>query len=177
MDKRLLDMFNVSEEDFKYKSGYGYNCELDEETKELIRATVEEENKKIEKDEKYNLPISKRKAYEIAQKNENLKTDYFRKSGRGYLSYISFIDEEIELVEINNKKYWQIQILGGNVSGIEDTEDGGTRYWDGFFGEDDLRKLRCLIDTETGEYIYYPSAEKIKKRKFPKFGGLFKWKK
>jgi hypothetical protein len=112
-----------------------------------------------EKDKKYNFPILRSQAIEIADRNENLKTDFCRNSDRSNISFLCFSKWKINVVKLNGKKYWQIQILGGDVSGIEFLEDG-TKYWDGHFLEKDLKLLRCLIDVENGEYIYYPDESK-----------------
>ena len=111
-----------------------------------------------EPDENFN--ISKSDAFYIANQNENLKTDYYRRR-KGNITYIGFNDKSIKLVSLNNKKYWQIQILDGEVSGIDYNGEYET-CWDGFFSKSDLKKLRCLIDVDTGEYIYYPINRKNK---------------
>ena len=52
------------------------------------------------------------------------------------------------------KKYWQIQILDGDISGVDYDRKYGITDWDGGFSDKDKKKLRCQIDAETGEYIY-----------------------
>lgn len=121
-----------------------------------------------EEDAKYNFPILRSKALEIANRDENLKTDYCRNTSRGNISYICFTDKKIEVVEIENKKYWQIQILSGDVSGME-VNRKESYNWDGWLGDKDLNLLRCLIDVETGEYIYYPLLERQKSNLFSRF--------
>lgn len=106
----------------------------------------------------YKFLISSDTAYEIACQNENLKTDYCRANRKSY-SYIGFRDKRIDLVEIDQRLYWKIQILDCDISGI-DFEKGETVFWDGFVPDKDLYKLKCLIDVETGEYIYYPRKDK-----------------
>ena len=118
----------------------------------------EEQDENIEDDNPYNFNISKSDAFYIANKNENLKTDYYRRR-KGNITYIGFNDKSIKLVSLNNKKYWQIQILDGEVSGI-DYDGKYETCWDGFFGKSDLKKLSCLIDVDTGEYSYYPVNRK-----------------
>lgn len=118
---------------------------------------------KYKEEMKYNFPISENQAIEIAERNENLKTDYCKHTNRGAISYLSFEDRKVDLVEIYNKKYWQIQILAGDVSGMSVT-DKEDYCWDGWLGKDDLKKLRCLIDVQTGEYIYYPVNNKKMKK-------------
>ena len=106
----------------------------------------------------YGFKISEAEALEIANRNENLKSDFCRNSRRKYITYLRFDQTEIGIVKLEGKKYWQIQILDGDISGI-DYKDEEECFWDGFFGKDDLRKLRCLIDVGTGEYIYYPKSK------------------
>ena len=139
----------------------------DDEFYEDEKCYMESIKKLKEEDAKYNFPILRSKALEIANRDENLKTDYCRNTSRGNISYICFTDKKIEVVEIGNKKYWQIQILSGDVSGME-VNRNGSYNWDGWLGDKDLNLLRCLVDVETGEYIYYPLKKK-KKRKWFRF--------
>ena len=107
----------------------------------------------------YNFPISRSDAFKIARLNETLKTDYYRKC-RENLTYISFDELKITLVEKKKKKYWQVEVLSGERSGVE-IKKNYTIDWDGIIPKKDLSKLRCLIDVETGEYIYYPKKNLI----------------
>ena len=129
---------------------------------------MESPEKLKEEDAKYNFPILRSKALEIANRDENLKTDYCRNTSRGNISYICFTDKKIEVVEIENKKYWQIQILSGDVSGME-VNRKESYNWDGWLGDKDLNLLRCLVDVETGEYIYYPLLERQKSNLLSRF--------
>ena len=107
-----------------------------------------------EKDKEYNFPILRSQAIRIANQNENLKTDFCRQY-KGFVSFLGFDKKKMEVIEKEGRKYWQIQVLAGEISGINQRSKG-EEYWDGFLSESDLGKLRCLIDVETGEYIYYP---------------------
>ncbi len=107
-----------------------------------------------EKDKEYDFPILRSEAIKIANENENLKTDFCRQYKRN-ITYLSFRKKKMDLIEKDGKKYWQIQVLYGEISGINQ-KSYGEEYWDGFLLKRDLEKLRCLIDVETGEYIYYP---------------------
>ena len=111
-----------------------------------------------EKDKQYNFPILRSKAIEIADRDENLKTDFYRRY-RGNITYLRFSKKEMDVIELNGKKYWQIQILDGDISGVDYDRKYGITDWDGGFSDKDLKKLRCLIDDETGEYIYYPNKK------------------
>ena len=103
------------------------------------------------------------KAIEIAKKNNTLKTDFCRNSDREGISYLSFNDYKTDLVNLNNKKYWQFQVLSGDISWISNKKNE-TIYNDGWLGENDLKFLRCLIDVETGDYSYFPETKKYKER-------------
>ena len=135
---------------------------------EVEKHYMESPEKLKEEDAKYNFPILRSKALEIANRDENLKTDYCRNTSRGNISYIWNKKKKIEVVEIENKKYWQIQILSGDVSGME-VNRNGSYNWDGWLGDKDLNLLRCLVDVETGEYIYYPLPKRQKSNLFSRF--------
>lgn len=100
-------------------------------------------------------PISQYQAFKIAERNENLKSDFFRNADE-YISYLDFTDCKIELLKLNDKQYWHIKITNGDVSSIYTDEFGNSTFTDGTFGEESLKKLQCLVDVNTGEYIYYP---------------------
>ena len=116
-------------------------------------------------DENYGLPISKGTAYEIATRNINLKSDFCR--AKKYLyTYLGFKKVKIDLIELDNKKYWQIQVLAGDTAGSDyDRKYDEVTDWDGVLADEDFPLLRCLVDAETGEYIYYPDKERYKKMK------------
>ena len=128
---------------------------------EKNRPKTKKEIKKIKKEQKrdnpYGFKISKSQAFKIANANENLKTDYYKRSKKN-ITYLGFDEKDIKLKTLKGKKYWQIQILSGEVSSVEYGENY-TNNLDGFFNKEDLKKLRCLIDVETGEYIYYPKEK------------------
>lgn len=119
-----------------------------------------EPKEELEKeDKKYDFPILRSKALEIADDDENLKSDYCRNAKNGFISWLSFKDKKIKIVEINNKKYWQIQILDADISGVIEKRNS-SMHWDGTISKEDSKLLRCLIDTQTGEYIYYPDQKR-----------------
>lgn len=100
-------------------------------------------------------PISQYRAFKIAEQNENLKSDFFRNADK-YISYLDFTDCKIELLKLNDKQYWYIKITDGEVSSIYTDEFGNSTFADGTFGEESLKMLQCLVDVNSGEYIYYP---------------------
>jgi len=96
-------------------------------------------------------PISPYQAFKIAEQDNNLKTNFFRLDSR-YISYLSFDGCKVELVDgDNNRKYYLVKILKGEISWLDDTT-----FYDGILCDNDFDLLQCLIDVETGEYIYYP---------------------
>lgn len=120
----------------------------------LINSTKEKNNKEDitkekKKTKKYN--ISKEEAFNIASESRNLKTDFVKNSNRKNVTFLTFGDKEIKLVNIKNKKYWQIQILDGEISQMYNDS-----FFDGFIKKEETKYLRCLVDANTGEYIYYP---------------------
>lgn len=108
-------------------------------------------------------PIKRSMALKIANQNNTLKTDFCRNSHREGISYLSFDNYTIDLIEKDNKKYWQYQVFSGDISWIN-YQGNETEFCDGKLAEDDLKFLRCLIDTETGDYIYYPDVVKYDQR-------------
>lgn len=103
--------------------------------------------------------ISPYEAFQIASKNENLKTDYFKRASE-FISYLDFTDCKYELVDGDNgKKYWLIRITEGDISSIYTDENLNSTFADGNLTEEDSPKLQCLIDVETGEYIYFPTEK------------------
>ena len=115
---------------------------------------INQKKKYIEEfDKKYNYKIKYVDIINIVNYRLNLKTDFVRNSNR-IITYISFNDYDIDVIDINNKKYYVVRVCSGDISGMD-----GNMMWDGCLDEDDLKLLRCLIDVETGEYIYYPDNE------------------
>ena len=120
----------------------------------LINSTKEKNNKEDitkEKKKTKKYKISKEEAFNIASENRNLKTDFVKNSNRKNVTFLTFGDKEIKLVNIKNKKYWQIQILDGEISQMYNDS-----FFDGFIKKEETKYLRCLVDANTGEYIYYP---------------------
>lgn len=110
---------------------------------------------KLDKTSEY--PISPYQAFKIAEQNNNLKSDYFRNASK-YISYLNFSNCKVDLIDGDNgRKYWFVKITEGEYSTISTSEDDFyTTFVDGYLGKDDFEMLQCLIDVNTGEYIYYP---------------------
>lgn len=149
------------------KSAIGVLKKLIEENPELVEKIAEENRKKSEKeageDLKYNFPIKRSTAINIAQKNNTLKTDFCRNSNRKGISFLGFDNYTIDVIEKNEKKYWKFQVLSGDISWIEYDRNSET-YCDGMLEKDDLKFLRCLINVESGDYIYFPDVKNYEER-------------
>ena len=149
------------------KSAIGILKKLAEEHPEFVEKIAEENRKKSEKeageDLKYNFPIKRSTAINIAQKNNTLKTDFCRNSNRKGISFLGFDNYTIDVIEKNEKKYWKFQVLSGDISWIEYDRNSET-YCDGMLEKDDLKFLRCLINVESGDYIYFPDVKNYEER-------------
>lgn len=113
--------------------------------------------KKEKVDENYDFTVSKNEAYEIASESNNLNSDFCKNDNRN-ITYLRFNSYDTNLFVIDNTKYWKVQIIAGDISWIEYADEFATNY-DGFLIEEDLEKLCCLINVETGEYKYFPRKE------------------
>ena len=153
-------MFEIMWEKLK---NFLVEVEKDDEEEFEYRTYMESKEILAKEDAKYDFPISRSQALEIANRNENLKSDFCRNTKLKSITWLSFQDKEINVIEKDNKKYWQIQITEAEVSGCE-IRRTYEYNWDGVCGKKDLKLLRCLIDVQTGEYIYYPSKSRLKIR-------------
>ncbi|MBR2290100.1 MAG: hypothetical protein IJ867_05850 [Clostridia bacterium] len=155
------------EDDTENLSAAGMLLKYFNEHPEMAEAIKEENRKKAakeaEEDLKYDFPIKKSFVKQIANRNGALKTDFCRNSEREGISYLSFDDYSVDLIEKDNRKYWLYQVLSGDISWVNSSKDG-TEFCDGWFGDDDLKYLRCLIDAQTGDYIYFPNVENYQER-------------
>lgn len=173
--KKFIDSFtDISEEEYqKYKKGStssftldDLKINLDDDENDDDSLDDDEEDSfdmfisPIEKLDKTNIyPISQYQAFQIANENQNLKTDYYRNSDKR-ITYLDFTNCKVKLVTKSKKKYWHIRITAGKVSWVEFDEDNIDEFpepifCDGFLIKKDFKKLQCLIDVNTGEYIYY----------------------
>lgn len=134
--KKLKELF----EGYKKKDG--------EKTLEELFLEKENEEEQV-KEEKYKYRINKLDAFLIACKDCNLKSDYTKTDNRR-ITFITFNNYKIKLIHHKDQPYWFIKITDGDISWF----DEDTMY-DGFFDENDLKKLQCYINANTGEYFYY----------------------
>jgi len=113
---------------------------------------------KLDNSDKY--PISEYKAFEIASEKRNLKNDYYKRDSR-CITYIGFTDCTVDMITHNNENFWHVKITRGDVSWVENDDpddDFNQTFCDGHFIEDDFEKLQCLVNINTGEYIYFPEG-------------------
>lgn len=100
-------------------------------------------------------PLSKKSAFLIANKDCNLKTDFCKNDTRN-ISYLFFSNSKITSKTYNNESYWHIKITDGDISWASCDENYNLEHYDGFFTANDLKKLQCLVNINTGEYKYFP---------------------
>ncbi len=104
----------------------------------------------------YDYPVTQRDAIKIADENENLKTDFVRNTYTyKNITWLSFNNYHVELKKVNERKYWNVQVKDADISYVINHIDG-TEFCDGYVSNENLAKLNCLIDVQTGEYIYSP---------------------
>lgn len=126
----------------------------DEYISRLFRFLKEEDEKEC------SLPVSERDAVKIAEADENLRSDFAKNSPDSPTSY-SIRSETVNTAIKDGKEYWLVQVTECMFGGCYEV-DGEECYYDGYFNEEQLDNLRCLIEKETGAYIYYPRVRKRK---------------
>lgn len=125
---------------------------------ELLDLTLFDYIDKLDKSHEYT--ISKYEAFQIANQNGNLKTDFCKNTFEN-ITYLYFSNCTVDLLKANDKKYWHVKITDGKMSWVTSEEDeadefSNLTFCDGTFSKEDFEKLQCLIDVETGEYTYFP---------------------
>lgn len=98
--------------------------------------------------------IKKQDAFDIADLDENLKSDYYKNTKREGNITLLFNDNRVKLINLDGRKYWCVQILDADVEGVTYISEEEEK--ENCFSTEDMKILRCLIDVETGEYVYYP---------------------
>ena len=131
--------------------------------KNMVSELDEEEKKEWMKEKNYNLyqptkeeletyKIGREEAFLIASRNENLKTDYV-KNTKDNITYLRFLTYQSGIVKKKNHAYWYIIITEADIS-YSAYEYGSLTLIDGTLKEEELKKLRCYVDTQTGKYYY-----------------------
>ncbi len=115
-------------------------------------------------DDPYHYPISQKEAFAIANRDENLKTDFWKRK-KDNITYLFFEKARVHPVELLDHVFWHVEILSGEISGMKIT-DKYDECWDGFFSKNDLKLLQCYIDVNTGEYYYLEGEEDKKKKRW-----------
>ena len=93
--------------------------------------------------------ISRNKAIEIADEEQNLRKSLYkeaRKAGYDY-ALIEIIDYCATLVLVEKKYAWYVKVSDGTYIKLEHN-----KYYKGHYNE--YSNISCLIMAETGEYIY-----------------------
>lgn len=120
-------------------------------------------------------PVTREAAKKIASKSKNLRRDYSQMTNNTI--GILFDRMEVRAVSKKGRAYWQVQVLSATTYDCVEPDEEDMNFFqkliyrhspgdfmehlDGeIYEKEDLDLLRCLIDMQTGEYIYYP------KRKF-----------
>lgn len=109
-------------------------------------------------DDDSSFKIKKSQAFDIADLDNNLKKDYYKNTKRGGKVELLFNDNRVNLIKLDGRNYWCVQILDADLYGLQ-LEDSSLDDDDddaNLFTTEDMKILRCLIDVETGEYVYYP---------------------
>lgn len=147
LDRLFEGLENGKKEDIN-EDNIDYTKELLGYIKEAYDEGYEFKSKYDRLDNSDTYPITQGEAFRIADENQNLKTDFCRNDYRR-ITYLSLNNCKANLVNKNDEKYWHIQITDGDISWKdEDT------FCDGFLIDEDLKKLQCLVNVNTGEYIY-----------------------
>lgn len=109
-------------------------------------------------DDDSSFKIKKSQAFDIADLDNNLKKDYYKNTKREGKVELLFNDNRVNLIKLDGRNYWCVQILDADLYGLQ-LEDSSLDDDDddaNLFTTEDMKILRCLIDVETGEYVYYP---------------------
>ncbi len=138
--------------------------ELDEEDIKELREKKNQKREEKKKDYHLQQPtkeelktykIDQEEAFLIASKDANLKTDYTRNS-KYRITYLNFRSYQSGIVKKNNHTYWYIIITEADFSCAMHDEFGCLVLADGTIkDEEELKKLRCYVDTQTGKYYYH----------------------
>lgn len=121
------------------------------------------DDEKEKEDGKYPYPISKTLAIKIAEENYTLKEDFLKIINSNEISFVHFYDYTTDVIEKDGRKYWQIQANKGKYFWVE-LKRKHANHKERELNADDFRLLRCLIDVENGDYIYYPNVESYEER-------------
>lgn len=93
--------------------------------------------------------ISRNKAIEIADQEQNLRKSMYKEAKKAGYDYalIEIIDYCATLVMFQNKHAWYVKISDATYNKLENS-----KYYRGYY--DEYSNISCLISAETGEYIY-----------------------
>lgn len=114
----------------------------------------------IEEDNKYHFKINKKMALRIALKTHKLLHSYCDIVDNNSYFSLEVFEKQVDYAEIEDKKYWLVQITSGILHAVEthviwDSFKDHNEYSKKEIDDNDRKYLRCLINVETGEYIYF----------------------
>lgn len=114
----------------------------------------------IEEDNRYHFRINKKMALRIALKTHNLLHSYCNITNNNSYFSIEVFEKQVDYVEIEDKKYWLVQIVSGKLHSVEthlvyDSFDDINEYFEKEIDDNDKKYLKCLVNVDNGEYIYF----------------------
>ena len=113
----------------------------------------------IEEDDKYHFRINKKMALRIALKTRNLLNSFCDITDNHYFS-LEVFEKNVDYIEIEDKRYWLVQIVSGKLHSVEsyvvyDSFDDNNEFFEKEIDDNDRKYLKCLVNVDTGEYIYF----------------------
>ena len=113
----------------------------------------------IEEDDKYHFRINKKMALRIALKTRNLLNSFCDITDNHYFS-LEVFEKNVDYIEIEDKRYWLVQMISGKLHSVEthvvyDSFDDINEFFEKEIDDNDRKYLKCLVNVDTGEYIYF----------------------
>ena len=150
--KKRMDKYKYLDEDYEYEEDLNFLFDRDFKTKKqyIDIKDIDYSNRyeKFTKEEnnKYKFKISKNNALKISLEDNQLINDYSKFIKDYECESIEILEKYVDLVSLNEKKYWLVQITKGILYGIEHNF-----VFDSF--EDNNRYKKKKIDTEDRKYL------------------------
>ena len=113
----------------------------------------------IEEDNRYHFKINKKMALRIALKTRNLLNSFCDITDNNYFS-LEVFEKNVDYIEIEDKRYWLVQITKGMLHSVEthvvyDSFDDINEFFEKDIDNYDRKYLKCLVNVDTGKYIYF----------------------
>ena len=114
----------------------------------------------IDEDNRYHFKVNKKMALRIALKTKKLLISYCNIMDNNSYFSLEVFEKQVDYVEIKGNGYWLVQIINGKLSSVEthlvyDSFDDINEYFEKDIDDNDRKYLRCLVNVDTGEYIYF----------------------